>query len=130
MNKLGLMGVILVISLIAVFSTGSRVQPGNVSSPAVKDTADKAQVAIDKNYGKMPLSFIPNKEQMDRQVYFYLHRPDLCPGRANRKPAECPGQSESLNAFIALGGKAGFCQCQERCETGVPGKERHGYFLL
>jgi hypothetical protein len=64
MNKSGLMGLILVISLFVVFSTGSRTQPGNVFTPAVQDTVNKAQAAIDKDYGKMPLAFIPNKGQI------------------------------------------------------------------
>ena len=82
MNKSGLIGLILVISLMAIFSTGSRTQPGNTIAPAVKDAVDKAQVTpikqvtIDKEYGKMPLAFIPNKGQMDRQVYFYLQGND------------------------------------------------------
>jgi len=63
-------------SLIAVFSAGFQAQPGNDFSPAVKNTGKKAQVTINKDYGKMPLSFIPNQGQMDRQVYFYLQGKD------------------------------------------------------
>jgi uncharacterized repeat protein (TIGR02543 family) len=70
------MGVILVISLMAVFSVGTRTQPVNVVAPVVKDAVNKGQVTMDKDYGKMPLSFIPNKGQMDQQVYFYLQGKD------------------------------------------------------
>ena len=76
MNKWGLLGAVLVISLIGVFSTGFQAQPERVFSPAVKDVVNNAQVTIDKEWGKMPLSFIPNKGQMDKQVYFYLQGKD------------------------------------------------------
>ena len=76
MNKWGLIGIFLLMSLIAVFSAGFQAQPDNGFSPAVKDTGKKAPVTIDKDYGKMPLAFIPNKGQMDKQVYFYLQGKD------------------------------------------------------
>ncbi|MCX6584659.1 MAG: SBBP repeat-containing protein [Candidatus Aminicenantes bacterium] len=76
MNKCGLMVVILIISLFTGPTYDSRAQQGNGLPQAAQIAAGQAKVKMDKDYGKMPLSFIPNKGQMDRQVYFYMQGKD------------------------------------------------------
>ena len=44
--------------------------------PGVNDGRIQAHVKIEKDYGKMPLFFIPNKGQMDKQVYYYVQGED------------------------------------------------------
>jgi uncharacterized repeat protein (TIGR02543 family) len=76
MNKYGLMVVVLIVSFFMGSTHDSRAQQGNGLPQAAQIEAGQAKVKMDNDYGKMPLSFIPNKGQMDRQVYFYIQGKD------------------------------------------------------
>ncbi|MCX6580129.1 MAG: SBBP repeat-containing protein [Candidatus Aminicenantes bacterium] len=76
MNKWRLVLVTLIVCFIAVSSSDFRAQQGNVLSPSVNDGRNQANVKIEKDYGKMPLYFIPNKGQMDKKVYYYIQGKD------------------------------------------------------
>ncbi|MDQ1352702.1 MAG: hypothetical protein QG657_3008, partial [Acidobacteriota bacterium] len=76
MNKRWFVLMMLVVCFVAVSSSDFRAQKGNVLSPAVNDGRNQANVKIEKDYGKMPLTFIPNKGQMDQQVYYYVQGKD------------------------------------------------------
>jgi len=67
---------VLLIVIIGISSVQFQAQPGNGLPQTINGAPGKAQVTIDKSYGQMPLAFIPNKGQLDRQVYFYLQGKD------------------------------------------------------
>jgi len=76
MNKRWLVLVMLIVCFIAVSSSESRAQKENVLSLDANSGGNQANVKIEKDYGKMPLTFIPNKGQMDKQVYYYVQGKD------------------------------------------------------
>ena len=76
MNERWFVLMMLIVCFIAVSSSDFRAQQGNVLSPVVNDGRNQANVKIEKDYGKMPLYFIPNNGQMDKQVYFYIQGKD------------------------------------------------------
>ncbi|HLP59946.1 MAG TPA: hypothetical protein VK186_13985, partial [Candidatus Deferrimicrobium sp.] len=71
---------LVLVMLIGCFSAGSssefQAQKGNILSLDANNGLKPANVKIEKDYGKMPLYFIPNKGQMDKQVYYYVQGKD------------------------------------------------------
>ncbi|MCX6581461.1 MAG: SBBP repeat-containing protein [Candidatus Aminicenantes bacterium] len=76
MNKRWLVLVMLIVCLIAGSSSESRAQKENVLSLDANSGGNQANVKIEKDYGKMPLYFIPNNGQMDKLVYYYVQGKD------------------------------------------------------
>ena len=76
MNKRWFVLMMLIASFITVSSSDFRAQKGNVLAPVLNDGRNQANVKIEKDYGKMPLTFIPNKGQMNKQVYYYIQGKD------------------------------------------------------
>jgi uncharacterized repeat protein (TIGR02543 family) len=78
MNKRGLMFAVLVLVFFAVSSTDFQGQNGKLSSLNINSglKPGNVNVKIDKDYGKMPLYFIPNQGQIDKQVYYYVQGKD------------------------------------------------------
>ena len=76
MKKWGLMIAVLMVGMLTDSSIQFQAQPGKGFSQAANNGTGQARVMIDKDYGRMPLAFIPNKGQMDQPVYFYLQGKD------------------------------------------------------
>ena len=76
MKKWSLIYAVLVLVFFAVSSSHFQAQKGNVSPLEAKSGLKQASVKIDKDYGKMPLIFIPNQGQLDKKVYYYVQGKD------------------------------------------------------
>jgi len=65
-------------ALIIVFATGSGGQGPKVQTTSAQSSSipGSAALKIDRDFGKMPLYFIPNQGQMDAQVAYYLQGKD------------------------------------------------------
>jgi len=65
-------------ALTIVFLTGSGEQGPKVqtTSAQISSISSSAALKIDRDFGKMPLYFIPNQGQMDAQVAYYLQGKD------------------------------------------------------
>jgi uncharacterized repeat protein (TIGR02543 family) len=76
MKKSYLLLIMLIVCFIAGSSSDSNAQKGNVSSLDANSGLKPVNAKIDNDYGKMPLTFIPNQGQMDKQVYYYVQGKD------------------------------------------------------
>ncbi|MCX6579113.1 MAG: hypothetical protein NT166_02895 [Candidatus Aminicenantes bacterium] len=76
MNKRWFVLMMLIVCFFTVSSADFRVQKGNPMPPDANNGLKPANVRIDKDYGKMPLYFIPNKGQIGKQVYYYVQGKD------------------------------------------------------
>jgi hypothetical protein len=77
--------------------TASKVSPQDANSGL-----KPAKVKIEKDYGKMPLYFIPNQGQIDKKVYYYVQ------GKDKTVYFTSEGVTYSLNASGASGGQGLF----------------------
>ncbi|MCU0288589.1 MAG: hypothetical protein MUF15_19630 [Acidobacteria bacterium] len=75
-NKWRLMFAVLILGFFAASSSHFQDRQGRVSPLEANNGLKPANVKVEKDYGKMPLVFIPNKGQMDKQVYFYIQGKD------------------------------------------------------
>jgi hypothetical protein len=78
MKKWSLIYAVLVLVFFAVSSSHFQAQKGKVSPLDANSGLKPANVnvKIDKDYGKMPLFFIPNQGQMDKKIYYYVQGKD------------------------------------------------------
>ena len=67
---------IFIFSISAISSSGIVDRKGNSNSPSLNVETNQTHIKVDQNYGKMPLYFIPNKGQMNKQVAFYIQGKD------------------------------------------------------
>ncbi|MGE5340215.1 MAG: SBBP repeat-containing protein [Candidatus Omnitrophota bacterium] len=69
----------IVIACLAFLLPGGQTNIGKNLSPTIKGaihSSVEAKVKIDKNFGQMPLYFIPNQGQLDKQVFYYIQGKD------------------------------------------------------
>ncbi|MGE5343542.1 MAG: SBBP repeat-containing protein [Candidatus Omnitrophota bacterium] len=69
---------LLVLGVMAVLSATipTRVIEGLPSSKGEVSQSELNKIKIDKNFGKMPLYFIPNEGQLDKRVFYYVQGKD------------------------------------------------------
>ncbi|MDQ1353866.1 MAG: hypothetical protein QG657_4173, partial [Acidobacteriota bacterium] len=76
MNKWYLLFIMLIVCFIAGPSADFRVQKENPMPLDANNELKPGNIKIDRDYGIMPLTFIPNQGQMDQQVYYYVQGKD------------------------------------------------------
>ncbi|MGE5341637.1 MAG: SBBP repeat-containing protein [Candidatus Omnitrophota bacterium] len=77
-NKWMLTTACLVLGVMAILSATipTRVIDGLPSTKGEVSQSELNKIKIDKNFGKMPLYFIPNEGQLDKRVFYYVQGKD------------------------------------------------------
>ncbi len=76
MNKCHLVLIMVILCFFTVSSSDFQVPKGNLVPPDAKNGLKLTNIQIEKDYGKIPLTFIPNHGQMDKKVYYYIQGKD------------------------------------------------------